>query len=157
PMKAVNALRRRIGGAELNVAIGCARLDLEAGNMARLGNDVFGKSIRTCARGEGIDTSEVDYIDDYVTSIDVKDIMEDGTVKTFYYRDKSPTLSMRPEDLNEDYFKQAKILHLTGIFPAIGEAPMQVMEQAIHLAKKHDVKISFDPNIRLKMWSKEEA
>src|SRR5699024_12615746 len=31
------------------------------------------------------------------------------------------------------------------------------MEQAIHLAKKHDVKISFDPNIRLKMWSKEEA
>src|SRR5699024_1756563 len=25
------------------------------------------------------------------------------------------------------------------------------------LAKKHDVKVSFDPNIRLKMWSKEEA
>src|SRR5699024_12880810 len=27
----------------------------------------------------------------------------------------------------------------------------------IYLAKKHDLKISFDPNIRLKMWSKEEA
>lgn len=157
PMKFVNGFQKRIGGAELNLAIGCARLGLQTGYITRLGNDEFGKSIRTFARGEGIDTSEVDFIDHYPTSINFKEIMEDGSVKTFYYRDKSPTLSMRPEDLNEDYFKQAKILHLTGIFPAIGEAPMQVMEQAIHLAKKHDVKISFDPNIRLKMWSKEEA
>ena len=157
PMKFVNGFQKRIGGAELNLAIGCARLGLQTGYITRLGNDEFGKSIRTFARGEGIDTSEVDFIDYYPTSINFKEIMEDGSVKTFYYRDKSPTLSMRPEDLNEDYFKQAKILHLTGIFPAIGEAPMQVMEQAIHLAKKHDVKISFDPNIRLKMWSKEEA
>jgi len=157
PMKFVNGFQKRIGGAELNLAIGCARLGLQTGYITRLGNDEFGKSIRTFARGEGIDTSEVDFIDYYPTSINFKEIMEDGSVKTFYYRDKSPTLSMRPEDLNEDYFKQAKILHLTGIFPAIGEAPMQVMEQAIHLAKKHNVKISFDPNIRLKMWSKEEA
>src|SRR5699024_12703008 len=45
------------------------------------------------------------------------------------------------------------------LFPytTLFRSPLQVMEQAIHLAKKHDVKISFDPNIRLKMWSKEEA
>src|SRR5699024_1558455 len=114
-------------------------------------------SIRTFARGEGIDTSEVDFIDHYPTSINYKEIMKDESVKTYYYRDKSPEMSMRAEDIIEDYFKHTKILHITGIFTAIGEAPMQVMEQAIHLAKKHDVKISFDPNIRLKMWSKEEA
>src|SRR5699024_5373039 len=103
--------------------------------ITRLGNDEFGKSIRTFARGEGIDTSEVDFINHYPTSINFKEIMEDGSVKTFYYRDKSPTLSMRPEDLNEDYFKQAKVLHVSEILPARGEAPLQVMEQAIHLAK----------------------
>src|SRR5699024_9327079 len=157
PMKFVNGFQRRIGGAELNLAIGCARLGLQTGYITRVGNDEFGKSIRTFARGEGIDTSEVDFINHYPTSINFKEMMEDGSVKTFYYRDKSPTLSMRPEDFNEHYFKHTKVLHLTEIFPAIVEDLLQVMEQAIHLPKKHDVKISFDPNIRLKMWSKEEA
>src|SRR5699024_11021921 len=142
PMKFVYGFQWRIGGAELNLTIGCARLGLQTGYIRSLGNDEFGKSIRIFARGAGIDTSEVDFINHYPKSINYKEIMEDGSVKIFYYRDKSPTLSMRPDDLNEDYFKQAKVLHLTGIFPAIGEAPLQVMEQAIHLAKKHDVKIS---------------
>src|SRR5699024_11815622 len=120
--------QKRIGGAELNLAIGCARLGLKTGYITRLGNDEFGKSIRTFARGEGIDTSEVDFIDHYPTSINFKEIMEDGSVKTFYYRDKSTTLSMRQEELNEDYYKQAKILHLTGIFPSIGEASKHVIK-----------------------------
>ena len=157
PMKFVNGFHKTIGGAELNLAIGCARLGLDTGYITRLGNDEFGKSIRNFVRGEGIDASEIDFIDHYPTSINFKEIMEDGSVRTFYYRDKSPTLSMAPDDLNESYFKNAKILHLTGIFPAIGEAALKVWKQAIHLAKKHGVKISFDPNIRLKMWSKEQA
>src|SRR5699024_12070994 len=40
---------------------------------------------------------------------------------------------------------------------AIVEVQMQMIEQAIHLAKKHDVKMSFEQNNRVKMWSKEEA
>lgn len=157
PMKFVTGFQKTIGGAELNLAIGCSRLGLDTGYITRLGNDEFGKSIRNFIRGEGIDTSEIDFIDHYPTSINFKEIMEDGSVKTFYYRDKSPTLSMTPDDLNESYFKNAKILHLTGIFPAIGDAALEVWKQAIHLAKKHGVKISFDPNIRLKMWTKDQA
>jgi 2-dehydro-3-deoxygluconokinase len=157
PMKFVNTFEKKIGGAELNLAIGCARLGLKAGYVSRLGNDEFGKYIKTFARGEGIDVSKLDLVEGYPTSLNFKEMMEDGNVRTFYYRDKSPTLTMTPDDLDEAYFQQAKILHLTGIFPAIDEKNIAIIERSIELAKKYGVKISFDPNIRLRMWSKEEA
>ncbi|WP_163538949.1 sugar kinase [Gracilibacillus sp. YIM 98692] len=157
PMKFVNSFDKKIGGAELNLAIGCSRLGLSSGYISTLGNDEFGKYIKNFARGEGIDVSQVQLVDHYPTSLNFKEIMEDGNVRTFYYRDKSPILAMTPADLNEDYFKQAKVLHLTGIFPAIDPKNIEIFDQAISLAKKHDVKISFDPNIRLRMWSKAAA
>src|SRR5690625_2353561 len=158
PMRFSHSFERKIGGAELNVAIGCARLGLQAGWISALGNDPFGKYIRDFARGEGIDVSQVKFVDDYPTSLNFKEIFEDGNVHTYYYRDKSPTLAMTAGELDEAYFKQAKILHLNGIFPAIHpEKNMKIINRAIELAKKHGVRVSFDPNIRLKMWSKEEA
>lgn len=157
PLKFVNNFRKNIGGAELNLVIGCSRLGLKTGFISRLGDDEFGKSIRTFARGEQVDTSELELIKGYPTSIYFKEIMEDGDVQTFYYRDKSPTLTMQPDELNESYIKNARVLHITGIFPAIGGDNLSVMMEAIRIAKKYDVKVSFDPNIRLKMWTKEEA
>ncbi|KAB2330993.1 sugar kinase [Bacillus mesophilum] len=157
PMKFVNSFEKRIGGAELNTAMGCARLGLKAGFISRLGNDEFGRYILNYARGEGIDVSEVEFVDGYPTSVNFKEIMEDGNVRTFFYRDKSPTLTMTGQDLDETYISQAKILHITGIYPAIGERNIEVIKKAIELAKRNGVKVSFDPNIRLRMWSKEEA
>lgn len=157
PMKFVHSFDRKIGGAELNLAIGCSRLGLNAGFISNLGKDEFGKYIETFARGEGIDVSQVKFVEGYPTSINFKEISEGGSGRTFYYRDKSPVLEMQPDDLDENYFKQAKILHLTGIFPAIASKNMAIFERAIQLAKKHELKISFDPNVRLRMWSKEKA
>lgn len=157
PMRFVNSFEKKIGGAELNFAIGCARLGLKSGWISRLGNDEFGKFIRNFVRGEGIDISQVKLMDGYPTSLNFKEMMEDGSARTFYYREKSPTLTMTPGDLDETYFENAKILHITGIFPAIDAKNIAIIDKAISLAKKHGLKISFDPNIRLKLWSKEEA
>lgn len=157
PMKYVHSFEKKIGGAELNLAIGCSRLGLKTGWISRLGNDEFGKYIKNFARGEGIDVSQVELVDGYPTSLNFKEIAEDGSVRTFYYRDKSPTLTMGLEDLDETYFKNAKILHITGIYPAINPKNITVFERAIELAKKQGLKVSFDPNIRLRMWSKEDA
>ncbi|GGK06335.1 2-dehydro-3-deoxygluconokinase [Lentibacillus kapialis] len=156
PMKFVPSFTKNIGGAELNVAIGCARLGLEAGWISRLGDDEFGKYIRNFARGEGIDTSQVDFEKGHPTSLNFKEIMEDGSVRTFYYREKSPTATMKPDELSEEYFKQAKILHITGIFPGVAEQNLELTRKAIELAKQYGLTVSFDPNIRLKLWSKEE-
>jgi 2-dehydro-3-deoxygluconokinase len=158
PMRFVSTFERKIGGAELNVAIGCSRLGLKTGWISRLGNDEFGRHIFNTVRGEGIDVSQLELVDGYPTSLNFKEIMGDGSVRTFYYRTNSPTTSLTVETLDEDYIKNSKVLHITGVFPAIDkEKNIDLIKHAISLAKKHGVLVSFDPNIRLKLWSKEEA
>ena len=152
-----NTFERKVGGAELNVAIGCSRLGLKAGWISRLGNDDFGKHILKTARGEGIDISEAKLVNEYQTSVYFREVLSDGSSRSFYYREKSPTSTMGLEDLSEEYFKSSKILHITGVFPSISNNNQNIILEAVKLAKKLNLMVSFDPNIRLKMWTKEEA
>lgn len=157
PLRYVSEFKRKIGGAELNVIIGCARLGLKAGWISRLGKDEFGRHIINTVRGEGIDVSEVKLIEGYPTSLNFKEVHASGDSKTFYYRHKSPTETFKIDELPIDYIKKTKILHVTGVFPAILEQNRQIILEAVKVAKQHGVKVSLDPNIRLKLWSKEQA
>lgn len=157
PLRFVNQFERKIGGAELNVILGCARLGLKAGWISRLGKDEFGRHILNTVRGEGVDVSEVKLMEGYSTSLNFKEVQESGAGKTFYYRKHSPTETLTPELLPAEYIKKANVLHVTGVFPAIDEANAAVILKAIKIAKENNVKVSFDPNIRLKLWSKEQA
>jgi len=157
PMRFVHSFERNVGGAELNVAIGCARLGLETGWISRLGNDEFGRYIQHFVRGEGIDTSQLKLVDGYPTSVNFKEVLEDGSGRTFYYRLNSPTLNLTPDSLEESYIANARILHITGVFPAIDEKNVAIIKHAVTIAKRNDVLVSFDPNIRLKLWNIERA
>ncbi|MGF2614618.1 sugar kinase [Rossellomorea vietnamensis] len=157
PMRFVHSFERKVGGAELNVAIGCARLGLNTGWISRLGNDEFGRYIQHFVRGEGIDTSLVKLVDNFPTSVNFKEVLEDGSGRTFYYRLNSPTLTLTPSSVEESYIQSAKVLHITGVFPAIDEQNVAIIKHAVALAKQNDVLVSLDPNIRLKLWSKERA
>ncbi|GAA0348597.1 sugar kinase [Bacillus horti] len=157
PMRFVQEFERKIGGAELNFALGCARLGLEAGWISRLGNDEFGKHIYNTMRGEGVNVSQVELVDGYPTSLNFKEIMEDGSGRTFYYRKSSPTSTMTPDSIDPEFIKQAKILHVSGVFPSIDPQNVEIIRRAIEVAKENEVLVSFDPNIRLKMWSKDRA
>jgi 2-dehydro-3-deoxygluconokinase len=158
PLRFVSTFERKVGGAELNVAIGCSRLGLNTKWISRLGNDEFGRYIHNFVRGEGIDVSEVKLVDGYPTSVHFKEILEDGSGRTFYYRSNSPTTTLTEEELHKSLFANAKLLHITGVFPAVDpDKNVGVIKKAIALAKEQNMLISFDPNIRLKLWSREEA
>ncbi|MEK3643938.1 MULTISPECIES: sugar kinase [unclassified Aeribacillus] len=157
PLRFVNQFERKIGGAELNTILGCTRLGLSTGWIGRLGQDEFGRYIINTIRGEGVDTSEVKLVEGYATSLNFKEVFETGKGRTFYYRNPSPTETLTPELLPENYIKRSKILHVTGVFPAIHPQNRAVILRALQIAKENGVKISFDPNIRLRLWSKEEA
>src|SRR5690625_3144237 len=156
-LRYVHSYERKVGGAELNFAIGCSRLGIKTGFISRIGNDEFGRYVLNFIRGEGVDTSEIKLIDGYPTSINFKEVLEDGSGRTFYYRDRSPTEVLSNENIDENYIRNAKILHLTGVFAAIHPKNIGILEHAAKLAKKHNVKVSIDPNIRMKLWSIDEA
>lgn len=144
------------GGAESNVAIGLARLGVRSGWFGRLGNDPLGRMILKRIRGEGVDVSQAQLVNQEPTGLMLRD-QTWGRTSVYYYRKFSAASSMTPEDLNEDYIKQANMLHITGITPALSESCKETVFEAVRIAKKHGVKVSFDPNLRLKLWSVEEA
>lgn len=157
PLRYVPSFTRKVGGAELNFAIGCARLGLNIKWASRLGGDEFGRVIYNFARGEGVDLSEVEFVENYPTSLNFKEIREDGSGKTFYYRYQSPILTMEPSDITEDMFQGVDLIHLTGVFLAIDPKNLDIVKRVLEIAAEKDIRISFDPNIRLKLWTLDQA
>jgi len=151
PMRDALEFRLRVAGAESNVAIGLARLGHSAGWMSLLGNDELGLAILHRIRGEGVDTSRTKLIEGGRTGVMFKDAYGQDT-RVFYYRDGSAASQMGPQDLDLPYIAGAKILHITGISPALGDSVALAVEQSIAFAQANGVLVSFDPNIRRKLW-----
>ncbi|WP_410767885.1 sugar kinase [Fontibacillus sp. BL9] len=150
------SLEPSFGGAESNVAIGLARLGHTSGWCGRLGNDPFGHRIYKAIRGEGVDTSRAQLTDQAPTGLMIRENVA-GKSSVYYYRKLSAASYMTPDDLDEEYIAGARILHVTGITPALSVSCMETVAAAMDMAKRHGVKVSFDPNLRLKLWSVEEA
>ena len=148
---------KTLGGAESNVAIALSRLGHKVGWMSRLGNDDLGLFVRNFIRGEGVDTSNVVFDENYQTAVFFKERKNGAEPKVYYYRSNSAASHMKAADLDEAYIAKAKFLHITGITPALSESCKETVYHAISLARKNNVKVIFDPNIRLKLWSKDEA
>lgn len=144
------------GGAESNLAIGLARLELKTGWFGRLGNDPLGRRILKGIRGEGVDVSIAELSESEPTGLMLRDGAW-GQTSVYYYRRGSAASRMTPQHLNEEYLKRAKVLHITGITPALSDSCKETVFAAVAMARKHGVKISFDPNLRLKLWPLEEA
>jgi 2-dehydro-3-deoxygluconokinase len=151
-----SGLNKSFGGAESNLAIGIARLGHQSGWFGRLGNDPYGQYITKSIRGEGVDVSAAVLTDEAGTGLMSRQEVA-GKVSVYYHRKYSAASLMQPEHLNEEYISRAQILHITGITLALSESCIRTVKEAVRLAKKHGVKVSFDPNLRLKLWTIEEA
>jgi len=157
PLRYVQNFNKSIAGAESNVAIALAKLGHDVGWFSKLGNDEFGRYIQATIRGEGVDVSRVIFDSKKSTGILFKERFMHSNPNVYYYRKDSAASTLKPEELDESYIKEAKILHITGITPALSETCRKSVFKAIEIAKANNVLVSFDPNIRLKLWTREEA
>ncbi|NGQ95946.1 sugar kinase [Brevibacillus sp. SYP-B805] len=157
PLRYVHQFEKTIGGAESNVAIGLARLGAKVSWISRLGDDEFGLYVRNFIRGEGVDTSGVVFDPRHPTAVFFKERQPGRETRVYYYRKGSAASFMTPDDLDETLIAQARFLHLTGITPALSASCLATVERAIALARRHGLTITFDPNIRLKLWTAGQA
>lgn len=151
-----HTLECTFGGAETNVAIGLARLGIRVGWFSQLGEDPLATMMIKALRGEGIDVSRVKCTTAASTGLMMREVIA-GQSSVYYFRRNSAASLMSPDMLDEAYIAGARILHVTGITMSISETACQAVIEAVRLARKHGVKVSFDPNLRLKLWSVEKA
>lgn len=152
PLHLVNSFSRALAGAESNVACGLARLDLHVGYMTKLGNDSFGKFIMEELNKEKVDTMGVRFTNENATGMLIKSKVVEGDPEVEYFRKNSAASTLNTNDLSEEYFGQAKHLHVTGIPSALSTGCHEFSVAAMRLMKQEGKTISFDPNLRLKLW-----
>lgn len=152
PLRYAHEYTAHFAGAESNMAIGIQKLGRSAEWFSRIGNDEFGQYVLNMIRAEGVDTSHVIVDHEHKTGLMIKEFSVASETKVFYYRENSAASHMKADDISDDLIKNSKILHFTGITPILSEYCHEMILKAIKIAKKYNIMISFDPNIRLKLW-----
>ena len=156
PLSEVTQFNRGYGGDTSNFAIAVNRLGGRSGYLTRLGDDEFAESFLKLWKNEGVDTRYI--VKDATAYTGMYFIARMDQKHYFtYYRQNSAASRMTPEFLPADYIQQAKLLHISGISQSISESARNTVSSAIAIAKEANVKISYDPNLRLKLWPLHKA
>jgi 2-dehydro-3-deoxygluconokinase len=156
PLRYAGWLRMSVGGAESNVAIGARRLGLSTAWIGRVGADDFGEMVVQRLRGEDIITRAV--IDpDRPTGLMVKVQRTAGLARVTYHRDGSAGSRLAVEDLDHDLINSARVLHATGITPALSDHARKAVHAAVNAGREHGVLISIDYNYRRALWDPAQA
>lgn len=148
---------RRAAGAELNVAIGLARLGLRSGWVSRLGNDSFGRFILDTLDAEHVDRRAVTQDPLYPTGFQLKSKACDGTDPIVeYFRKGSAASRLSSADFDQDYFGGARHLHVSGVAAALSPESYALAAHAAGWMKRRGKTVSFDPNLRPVLWRSQE-
>lgn len=156
-LAAAESFIKRIAGAELNVAIGLARLGLKVGWVSRVGDDSFGRFTCQQLEKEQVDHRQVTVDKRYPTGFQLKSKVDDGSDPLVeYFRKGSAASHLSIEDFNRDYFGAARHLHLSGVSAAISDSSLELSKYAAKEMRSLGKTISFDPNLRPVLWSSEQ-
>ena len=159
PLRYVNYFEKHAAGTESNVAVGVTRMGYSAGWISKLGKDELGRFIHNTLKGEGVDVSQVKFDPDAPTGLYFvqRDFPIPGKSVVYYYRKGSAASKLDEGDVDSDYISSAKILHTTGITLALSPSCRRAVDKALEVTEASDTEVSFDTNIRLKLWNPENA
>ncbi|MEZ0310097.1 MAG: sugar kinase [Ramlibacter sp.] len=144
------------GGDTSNFAIAAARQGASVGYISALGDDSHGRMLRDLWEREGVDQSHVRADAAAYTAVYFVTHGPGGHQFSFM-RSGSAASRMTPASLPREAIAAAKVLHLSGISLAISASASDTCLEAIDVARKAGVQVSFDTNLRLKLWPLERA
>ena len=156
PLSQVDHFTKMIAGAELNVAMGLSRLGHSVSYMTQVGEDPFGEYIKDFLKKEQIDTSYIKETNEAPTGFQIKNQVDAGDPEVIYFRKGSAASKATKELLRDVDFSGSKILHVTGIFPALSEETREMTKELIQMAHQNGLMVTFDPNPRPVLWDSEE-
>lgn len=152
----VSRMSLSIGGAESNMAIGLARLDVPVTWIGRVGNDSLGERITRELRAEGV-TAQSITDPDAATGLMIKERRTADAIRVWYYRAGSAGSRLNPADIDEEMVARASVLHVTGITPGLSDDAAHAVLTAVAIARQHAVAVSFDVNHRSQVWRGRDA
>ena len=144
-------LRLSTAGAEANVAVWLATAGTGVQWCGRVGADPFGRRVLDdlAGHGVGLDAAVVD--DAAPTGVYFKDPGPEHTA-VWYYRASSAGSRLDPADVDRALALRPRIVHLSGITPALSDTCRDAVDRAIEQAHARGITVSLDVNYRPALW-----
>jgi 2-dehydro-3-deoxygluconokinase len=145
-------------GAESNVAVAVARMGYRARWLSRLTDNILGRRITHELSSFGVDCSQVVWTpEDRVGTYYLEFGAQPRPTRVIYDRAYSAASKMEAGTFDLSQLSASRILHLTGITPALSDGCYDLIAAWIEQARKQRVTIVFDVNYRAMLWSPETA
>lgn len=144
------------GGDTSNCAIAAARQGANVGFVTHIGDDTFGQSFMDLWASEGVDTAGVKQVGNAHTGVYFVTHGPEGHAFS-YFRAGSASSRMTPNDLPNNLLRTTSILHVSGISQAISPVAADAVFAAIDVVRGAGGKVSYDTNLRLKLWPLQRA
>lgn len=149
------AFQQNAGGAPANVAVCSALMGKHTAFMGKVGKDAFGVFLRQTLNDYGVNTSGLCVSDVFPTTLAFVHLDPSGERSFSFYRHESADVMLETSDLNLEMIKNTKIFHF-GSVSMTHDPSRRATLDAVQIAKKAGSLITFDPNIRLPLWTNEE-
>ena len=144
------------GGDTSNAIVAAARQGTNTAYFTHFGDDAFGHQFIDLWDKEGVGREHVVLRPDSRTGIYFVTHGTDGHAFS-YYRAGSAASLVAPKDLPEGLIESARILHVSGISQAISTSACDMVFEAIGRARRAGRMVSYDTNLRLRLWPLERA
>lgn len=156
PLATTDTYTRTFAGDTMNMLVSASRLGAKTGYVTHVGNDPFQEFLTEAWRSEGIDLRCATPLD-RPNGLYFISILPGGEREFTYYRAGSAASFLEPADIDPDYIGSTKIVYASGITQAISKSSRAAVLEAFRIAREHDVVTAFDTNLRLGLWSLDDA
>ncbi len=143
--------KQGFGGDTSNAMIAAARLGAHAAYFTAVGADRFGEDLVSLWKAEGVDASRIVVNGGAHTGIYFVAHGPDGHAFS-YLRAGSAASRLTEADTPTEAIRAARLLHVSGISQAISSSAADLVFAAIDVARQAKVLVSYDTNLRLKLW-----
>ncbi|MEK3981589.1 sugar kinase [Psychrobacillus sp. FSL K6-2836] len=144
------------GGDTSNFIIAASRQGASTAYQTAVGSDTFGSKFLKLWRQENVNTDLVRIDPEHHTGLYFISYGEQGHEFT-YHREGSAASYMSGEFINEKVLNDFRYIHVSGISQAISNSACDAIYKAILIAQKNGTVVTYDPNLRLKLWPLERA
>lgn len=157
PLRLGGTMTMTMAGAESNVAVGLARLGHRVRWGGRVGADEVGTLILRTLRAESVAVDTVVVDTGRPTALMLAERRVADISRVSYYRRGSAGSALTSADAVACLSGSPRILHLTGITPALSVSAAAAVDTAVDLARGGGTIVSIDVNYRSGLWTPQEA
>jgi 2-dehydro-3-deoxygluconokinase len=159
PLTRATNLEVHVAGAEANVAVALSSLGRSVAWISRLPDNDRGRMVARDLAASAVDISHISWED--AGRLGGTYFVELGPrpkgVSVTYDGQGSAAAAMSTDDLPPQEMARARLIHLTGITPALSRSCREATEAAATVARDSESLLSVDINYRARLWSAKDA